>query len=125
AAAVIGSTTGAASAAGSGAGVSIAAGAVPVAGVSGGDSTLGSSLLTGDGASSGFAAVSPPVMSIFLRLAMTGPRFGCLPSANHVSLPIGYHRHARRVPPRASQPNFPDALDRQIKAPDRFRPPVP
>src|SRR5450830_1601166 len=104
----MGSTAGVAAAIGSiaGAGVSVAIAGVSVAGDIGGDSTLGSSFLAdaGSGAPLELAAASPPVISMSLRLAMAGPRIGCLPIANHVRLPIGYQLRATRVPSRRVTP---------------------
>src|ERR1019366_5272686 len=104
AASVIGSTAGAATAIGSiaGAGVSVAIASVSVTGEIDGDSTAGSSLLIGAAAGvlSGVAAAWPPVISMSLRLAMTGPRIGCSTIANHVRLPIGYQLRADAPPAR-------------------------
>src|SRR6185437_1887715 len=64
---ILGSMAGTSTATGSG--------AVSTAGEIDGDSTMGNSLLTGAATFSGFAAVSLPVISISLRLAMAGPRY--------------------------------------------------
>jgi hypothetical protein len=99
------------------AGVSVAIAGVSVAGDIGGDSTLGSSLLVcaGSGAPLELAAVSPPVISMSLRLAMAGPHIGCSPIANHVRLPIGYQLRSDATPARlASRRVTPTIADKPI-----------
>src|SRR5450631_4428947 len=99
------------------AGASVAIAGVSVAGEIDGESTCGSSLLIGAAAGviSGFAAASPPVISMSLRLAMAGPHIGCLPIANHVRLPICYQLRADAPPARlASRRVTPTTADKPI-----------